>query len=487
MPIVGYNPVSSTEFGPYDGETQLSTKFSMPESGIINSIYWKSRSELGADINGRLVIYNSAIDGGSGKAAPFEVLGIGSIIIGATSQYNGITGLSIPIGAIDFWIKAVVDGGYYFDADTGDTDQAFACWGRAGTFPVINDPQTFTGNEGWEANKFLMYVEYTPDVNADTRMVITPFGLTYLGGTNTEDYPDSVLIESGMPLMYLGANVLAGISNFVFSGDVNSTPNSIQESINVISPVVTGYSSYSASVIEESINVISPVVKASALFSPSVFQLSINSINADVKGSSDVAVDSLNSVLTSISPSVKADAIFSASAFENMLNVIIPNIIGQSSYQASTIEELINVISPVTSGSSNSNVSSLSSNISTITPIVAGSSNISANNLESFLNVIIPNVVGHSKYQATAIEEILSVISPVVAGYSNFTSNTIDVQIAVIIPIVTGGGITYYGQLKYWNGATWVKAKLRVKVNGVWVKWVMRIKENGVWKLVDSE
>ena len=194
MPIIGNNPGSGTENGPFSSDTQIATKFSMYESGTINEIGVKARHENAGNTNAALYIYDSALDSGSGKYAPDNVIDHANFTLGDTSIWRSVTGLSIPIGAIDFWIKLIVADSYFADYTSGTTDQSFACWGRGGvspwTFPddYAEDPQAFTGSEGWDPAQFLMYIAYTPDTApTETRFIFAPIGGSYIGAPLLED------------------------------------------------------------------------------------------------------------------------------------------------------------------------------------------------------------------------------------------------------------------------------------------------------------
>jgi hypothetical protein len=44
-----------------------------------------------------------------------------------------------------------------------------------------------------------------------------------------------------------------------------------------------------------------------------------------------------------------------------------------------------------------------------------------------------------------------------------------------------------YGVLRYWNGTTWVRAKLRVYVNGAWVKKPLYVYKNKAWHILETD
>lgn len=194
MPIVGNNSSSGTENGPFSSDTQIATKYTMPASGTITALWVKARHENSGNSNAALYLYDSALDSGSGKMAPDNVIDHATFLLGDTSIWHSITGLNIPIGAIEFWIKLVVENGYYADYASGASDQSFACWGRGGvspfTFPdnFVEDPQAFLGTEAWDPAEFLMYIEYTPDAApTETRFIFAPIGGSYIGAPLLED------------------------------------------------------------------------------------------------------------------------------------------------------------------------------------------------------------------------------------------------------------------------------------------------------------
>lgn len=168
MSIIGVNSGSGTEFGPYSADTQPCASLTIPSAGTITAIGIKGRTSTGSTSNAAFVIYdNSTTNSGTGKNAPNNVLGTASYTLGSSSAFYSVTGLSIPVSAGLIWVKQICQTGFYVDYDPGATDQAFACWGRAGvspfTFPdnYIDDPQNFTGSEGWDAAEFYMYVDFT--------------------------------------------------------------------------------------------------------------------------------------------------------------------------------------------------------------------------------------------------------------------------------------------------------------------------------------
>ncbi len=50
----------------------------------------------------------------------------------------------------------------------------------------------------------------------------------------------------------------------------------------------------------------------------------------------------------------------------------------------------------------------------------------------------------------------------------------------------SGTGPTYYGILKRWTGAAWVKAKLLVRVGGAWVAKPLKRWTGAAWVEVDA-
>jgi len=48
------------------------------------------------------------------------------------------------------------------------------------------------------------------------------------------------------------------------------------------------------------------------------------------------------------------------------------------------------------------------------------------------------------------------------------------------------GGTTYFGILKRWTGAAWVKAKLKTYLAGSWQTKPLKRWDGSAWKLVDT-
>jgi hypothetical protein len=53
-------------------------------------------------------------------------------------------------------------------------------------------------------------------------------------------------------------------------------------------------------------------------------------------------------------------------------------------------------------------------------------------------------------------------------------------------PLVTTGGVTYYGILKRWTGATWVKEPLKTYLSGSWQTKPLYRWDGSAWKLIDT-
>lgn len=49
-----------------------------------------------------------------------------------------------------------------------------------------------------------------------------------------------------------------------------------------------------------------------------------------------------------------------------------------------------------------------------------------------------------------------------------------------------GGGPTYYGILKRWTGAAWVKSKLKVWLGGSWIEKALKRWDGSEWRPVDT-
>lgn len=468
MAILGYSSIGGTQFFWLQW---FSIKVQADEDGTFDDL--NAYFNLTGSGNYKLCIW---ADNGSGEPGTLlfesspDTVGTSPSLKTVSCNYSFTNGEILHLGIIaDDWFELY--------GDTGSTNQFtdfvedYTDWaGGAPNPPTVN---------GQYNTVVTIYGNYTPAAApTETRFIFAPIGGTYIGAPMLEVSGDVEVTPSAI-------SVEMNVISPAVTGDSNTAPSVISTELNVISPIVTADVDVIPTTISNELNVIDPVVTGDSDFTPVVISSVINVISPVVSGDSNIEVSVISATLNVISPTVTSEIEVLASVIEAELNSISPVVTGDAETIPSVISLEMNSISPLVSGDSNVSVSKISTNLSVISPIVFSDVDIAAESINVSLNINSPSVIGDSDTDVNVISAELGVISPLVIGDSNTNISTISALLNVLIPIVTNGETTYYAALRYWNGSSYQKGVVRVRINGVWVRKQIRLRLDNEWKLID--